>query len=107
MKKISLGPAVLAVAALLSATQFALAATQSFEGTISDSMCEKKHMMHGKTDAQCTEECLKMGSTYVLVADGKVYTLVAKKGVLTPFAGKHVQIQGELSKNSITVSSVR
>ena len=107
MKKFSVGPAVLAVSVLFSASQLALAASQAFEGTVSDSMCEKKHMMPGKSAAQCTEECLKMGSTYVLVTEGKVYPLVAKKGVLTPFAGKHVQVQGELTKNSIAVSSIR
>ena len=102
---------ILAIVALLAAItmpalQTARAASQTFEGVVSDSMCEKKHMMPGKTDAECIAACVKAGSAYVLVADSKVYTLAAKPGVLAAFAGKHVKVQGELKNNTITVAAI-
>jgi hypothetical protein len=81
---------------LTPALRMAGAATQTFTGVISDSMCKQKHMMAGKTDAQCAEECVKAGANYVLVAGDKVYTLSAKKELVAPFAGKKVHIQGNL-----------
>ena len=84
----------------------AMAAPQTFKGTISDSMCKRKHMMPGKSDATCIEECVKAGSSYVLLVGDKAYTLSAQKGALTPFAGKNVVIQGELKGDTIQVSSV-
>jgi hypothetical protein len=92
---------------LMPAFHMAKAATQYFTGVISDSMCKQKHMMPGKTDAQCTEECVKAGASYVLISGGKVYTLSAKKGLITPFAGKKVQVQGDLQGNSITVTAIK
>jgi len=59
-------------------------------------MCKQKHMMPGKTDAKCTEECVKAGASYALVSGDKVYTLSAKQGIIAPFAGKMVQVQGNL-----------
>lgn len=106
MKKfVSIAAALLAVAPF--AVPFAHAANQSFEGTVTDSMCEKKHMMPGKTDAECIKACVKAGSEYVLVADKKVYTLKAKPAQLADFAGKHVTVEGELNQNTITVTSIR
>jgi hypothetical protein len=35
-------------------------------------------MAAGKTDAQCIQECIKSGSSYQLVAGGKMYTLAAR-----------------------------
>jgi hypothetical protein len=107
MRKLTAGSVVLAMAALTLATPLIYAATATFEGTVSDSMCEKKHMMPNKSAAECTEECARAGSAYVLVAKDKVYTLTAKKGLLTPFAGKHAQVEGEVKNNAIVVSAIR
>ncbi|UWZ86563.1 hypothetical protein [Occallatibacter riparius] len=100
-------------AALMIAAGFSVispiarAATQTFEGTISDSMCEKKHMMPGKSDADCIKACIKAGSAYVLITDKKVYTLAGKADDVSKLAGKHVTVQGELKQNTITVSSIQ
>jgi hypothetical protein len=106
MKTHRIVSASLLLAALMPAFYMANAATQSFTGVISDSMCKQKHMMAGKTDAQCTEECVKAGASYVLLSGDKVYTLNAKKGIIAPFAGKKVQIQGELNSNTIAVTAI-
>jgi hypothetical protein len=107
MKRISMIALFLLSAITMPAFKMANAAAQTFEGVVSDSMCKTKHMMPGKTAAQCIEECIKTGSDYVLVADNKVYTLTAKPGVLSHFAGKHVQVQGELKNNTIMVAAIR
>lgn len=100
--------AVLAIlgALILPTSYQAFAAPQTLDGVISDSMCGKKHMMPGKPDADCVKECVKAGSTYVLVVGDKSYTLNAKAGTIAPFAGEHVQVQGEVKQNAIDVSSI-
>lgn len=98
---------IVAALVLAFAVPFALATTHYYDGTVSDAMCEKKHMMAGKSDGACTHECVKAGSAYVLVSEGKVYSLAAKPGQLDSFAGKKVRVQGELKENTITVSSIQ
>jgi hypothetical protein len=96
--------------ALFAATTFvastAWSAPQTFDGVISDSMCVRKHMMPGKSDAECIQECVKAGSKYVLVAGPKVYTLNAKASLIAPYAGKHVQVQGELKNSTLDVQAI-
>ena len=82
------------------------AASQSIDGIVSDSMCGKKHMLPGKTDAQCIQECVNSGSSYALVVGAKVYAIAAKPQTIAPFAGKHVHIEGSLKDNAITVTSI-
>jgi len=105
MKKIILAAAILS-AILMPAMQLVYAATQSFDGVISDTMCGKKHMMSGSSDAKCVEECVKAGAKYALVVGDKVYTLAGDKQTIAPFAGKHVHIDGEVKSNTITVSAI-
>ena len=92
---------------LMPALRMANAAPQPFTGVISDSMCKQKHMLPGKTDAQCTEECIKAGASYILVSGNKVYALSAAKGLIAPFAGKKVQLQGNLQGSSISVTAIK
>jgi len=93
-------------ATMIQAIQQVHAAEKTIDGVVSDTMCGKKHMMPGKTDAQCVQECIKSGSSYALVAGDKVYTLVGKPQTIAPFAGKHVKIEGDLRNNTITVISI-
>jgi len=107
MKKMIVTISVL-LAMLVPALQTAFAATQTFTGVISDSMCKGgKHMMPGKSDAQCIEECVKGGASYVLMVGDKMYTLAAKPGVIAPHAGKTVHLEGELKGSTIAVSVIR
>ena len=107
MKRNPIAASVVLAMSLPFAATYVLAATQTYEGTVSDSMCGKKHMMPGKSDADCTRECVKEGSQYILVTDKATYTLAGKPSQLEPFAGKHVKVQGELNKDTITVSSIK
>ena len=107
MKKTATLTLALLSAIMIPALQQVHAASQPFDGVISDSMCGKKHTMAaGKTDAQCVQECIKSGSSYALVAGSKVYTLAAKPQTIAPFAGKQVHIEGDVKGNTIKVTSI-
>ena len=85
----------------------AKAGTKTFVGNISDSMCGLKHMMPGQSDKDCTLECIKAGSKYVLadVVNGKVYQLSDQKKP-EEFAGQKVKVTGTLKGDMISVSAI-
>jgi hypothetical protein len=92
---------VLAAAALLAAP-----AKKTFTGVISDEMCGADHSgMNVKPDSKCVTECVKMGSSYVLVSGGNIYKLSDQK---TPakFAAKKVTVTGTLEGKTLNVSSI-
>lgn len=106
MRKIAyLGVAVLLGAGLTLAAP--KQGSKTFLGSISDSMCGVKHMMPGKSDKDCTLECVKGGSKYVLAdpASGKVYQLSDQKKP-EEFAGQKVKITGTLKGDTITAMSI-
>jgi hypothetical protein len=83
-----------------------VAAEQTLKGVVSDSMCGRKHMMPGKTDAECIRECIKAKSKYALVTADKTYTLQAQATELEKLAGKQVQVIGEIEGTSLKVSKI-
>lgn len=91
---------------LIAAPTFA--ASRTLTGTVTDTMCENKHMIAGKSDADCTRECMKSKGnwTYGLVVGEKVYSLSGDTTQFASFAGKRVRVSGEQTGNSITVQSV-
>jgi hypothetical protein len=91
---------------IVPAIQQIHAASHPLEGVISDTMCGKKHMLTGKTDAECIQECLKGKTSYALVVGNKVYALEGKPETVAPFAGKHVKVEGDVKGNTITVTAV-
>lgn len=98
---------LLIILLVLVALNFAIGAGQTFTGVLSDSMCGAKHMVPGKTDADCTQICVKAKAKYALVAGDKVYVLAGSLDAAPSLAGKHVEITGEKSGNTITVNSIR
>lgn len=86
----------------------ALAADQTWTGSISDKMCGADHKkMGGKmSDRDCTLACAKGGSPYVLVVDGKVYQLSGRDADLKTHAGHTVRLTGEMKGDTIKVSKV-
>jgi hypothetical protein len=97
---------MVAFAALASAQS-----QQTFNGTITDSMCAKgghAQMRMGPTDADCTTACVMAhDAKYVLADGGSVYVLSDQK---TPekFAGQKVTVTGSLDAKTrtITVASI-
>ena len=91
---------------LLMSSISAIAAPQSFVGTLSESMCGAKHMMPDKSDAECTRICVKANSKYALVVDKKVYILSGPQEDFSKLAGKRVRVAGENKEDTISVKSI-
>jgi hypothetical protein len=102
----------LVFAAALISTAAAFGAEQTWTGQISDSACNKKHEEaaegQGKMpDRDCTLACVRGGSLFVFVSDGKVYQIANQKsGDVATHAGHTVKLTGELKGDAITVSKV-
>ena len=96
--------------AQLAATPVLTPGTESFTGTVSDSMCGAKHAMPGDA-AACTRACVSKGSKYALVVGDKVYTLdtsdKATLDTLDKQAGSKVTVSGTEKDNVIAVNSVK
>ncbi len=75
---------------------------------LSDTMCGKKHMIPGKSDADCTRECMKTKGnwSYGLVVGDKVYRLDGDKDKIAAFAGKQASVTGEATGEKIAVTSI-
>jgi hypothetical protein len=106
MRKISIFTLTVLSAIMIPAIQQVHAATQTIDGVVSDTMCGKKHMLSGKSAAECIRICVKEGSSYAIVVGDKVYTLASKPQAIAPFAGKHVRVEGDLKNNTLTVTSI-
>ena len=102
-----LTPIVVILAIAFPIIQQVYSAPQTFAGTVSDAMCVNKHMMPGKSDAECVQTCVKYGSDYVLVSGKKVFALGAKPQELASYAGKRVVVEGSLEGTKIAVSSIQ
>lgn len=95
----------------LLTAHLAFAAETTLTGKITDSMCDKDHSMMaagGKApDAkQCTLECVKAGSKFVLVSKGKVYMISNQdQPDLKTYAGGTVRLTGELSADGKTIKA--
>ena len=106
-QKISAALAVLVLCGF-GLVSLAVAASQTYTGEVSDSMCGAKHAMGDK--AACTRACVKKGSNYALVVGDKVYTLKTdnKKELaeLDKLAGENAKVTGTAEGDTITVSKV-
>jgi hypothetical protein len=99
-------------AILLGAPAFPSAAEQTWTGKISDSACGAKHEEAAEgqgvmADRECTQACIRGGSKYVLVVDGKVLQIANQDNKdLATHAGHAVRMTGELKGNAITVTKI-
>lgn len=99
--------------AFIAFTSAVSALAASWTGQISDSACGMSHAKmlaeHKdlKTDRDCTLACIKGGSKYVFVSDGKVYDISNQKlGALKTHAGETVELTGTMKGDTITVSKI-
>ena len=98
--------------AALLFTAAATAAEQTWTGQISDSACGAKHEEAVENegvmaDRECTVACVRGGSKYVLVSDGKVFQIANQDNKdLATHAGHAVKMTGELKGNAITVTKI-
>jgi hypothetical protein len=99
-------------AALFAAPAFPFAAEQTWNGKISDSACGAKHEEAAEgqgvmADRECTQACIRGGSKYVLVVDGKVVQIANQDNKdLATHAGHAVKMTGELKGSAIVVSKI-
>jgi hypothetical protein len=89
----------------------AFAAEQTWDATISDSMCVLKHESGAEgqhtTDPDCTRDCVRGGSMYVLLVGEKVYKVANQDHADLPtFAGQSVRVTGEVAGDTITVTRI-
>jgi hypothetical protein len=103
---------LLSVAVLVAAPAIPSAAEQTWTGKISDSACGAKHEEAAEgqgvmADRECTQACVRGGSKYVLVVDGKVLQIANQDNKdLATHAGHLVKMTGELNGSAITVSKI-
>ena len=101
MKKLLFGSAL-----ALSLGSFA-AFADNLTGYVSDAHCGDKHSSPSAANTKCIQTCLKGGSDPVLVSNGKIYKFdAASKDQAVAHAGENVKIDGTLSGDTVTVSSI-
>lgn len=97
---------VVAAGLLIGGALVARPASQTFTGTITDSMCAKADhasMRMGPTDAECTKACIDVhGATYVLYDGRDTYALNDQRRG-EPFAGQKVRVVGTLDAGTKTI----
>ena len=81
-------------------------AAQSWTGTVSDSNCGTKHSTPSAAAAKCVAACVTKGAKYVLVSNGKVYS-VMPQDKFADFAGQSVKVTGSMDGDTITADSVK
>jgi hypothetical protein len=105
---------VLVTAVYLSAASLGAAeqARQTITGQITDSMCKAKHEEAAEgagkmADHDCTVSCVKGGSKYVLLVEGKIYQIANQTFAdVEKLAGQTVKLTGDIQGDAITVSKV-
>jgi len=90
-----------------------ISSAATWKGLISDSACGASHakMMKEhkdlKTNKECTQACIRAGSQYVFVTNGKVYKLQNQNmPELLQNAGQNVTVTGDLKGDTITAATI-
>lgn len=79
---------------------------QTYEGMVTCSRCGARHsVVLGQTAADCVRSCVRDRASFVLVGPDATYVLDGDLGVLGRLAGQRARIVGELSGNTIKISS--
>jgi len=88
---------------LLVSAAMAVAADQTFTGTITDDMCGRDHKdMNMGPDLQCVTECVKGGAKYALW-DGKQTYVLSDQAGAAKFAARKVTVTGMLNAQAKTI----
>ena len=79
--------------------------TETLSGTVTDTMCGMKHIIHNLK--KCPVNCVKtMGAKYALVTGDRTYTLEGKEGEVEKLSGERAQVTGTVQGSTIQVKSV-
>jgi hypothetical protein len=91
---------------IIAMCTFALAASKSWTGTVSDDSCGLKHATAGDASTECVKKCVsEHAAKYTLVSNGKVYQL-EPQDMFADHAGHHVKVTGEMKAGTITATNV-
>jgi hypothetical protein len=78
--------------------------SQTYTGTITDTMCGKDHSaMHITPEDKCVRECVQAGAKYALYDGRNIYTLSDQKNP-ERFAAQKVKISGVLNESAHTLT---
>lgn len=94
------------LALVLASAMSAFAAQTSVTGILTDDMCTKKHMMPGKSNADCVRDCLKHGAKFVVVSQGKAVQVKARPEQLAELAGRKVTVTGDMKNGVLNAASM-
>jgi hypothetical protein len=84
---------------------------RTWTGVISDSMCKRHHESGAEgqetTDPDCTRDCVKGGSKYVLMIDDNAHAIANQDHEqLAEHAGMRVVMRGTLQGDAIEVAAI-
>lgn len=97
---------LLASAAIFLAVSSASAFGEDWKGTVTDSMCNVKHVAGSKDDVECAQKCMKMGDKAVLVVGDKVFKIDNQDAVKNHI-GHKVNVTGSMvSEGTIHIDKV-
>ena len=96
---------------VLLLTAPACARQQTWDGTISDSVCSEMHPFDEHafpmTDKDCTLRCIKDGANFVLVSHGKTYAIQNQDyPALAQYGGAVVELTGRMQREGIVVTNI-
>lgn len=88
---------------VLACTGFAAATRVVVVGVMSDSHCGLKHAVAGEDAAKCVIGCASKGADYVVASEGKLYKFEKKNDFYKNFAGKNVEVVGNLTDGTFAM----
>ena len=97
---------------VVSTAGFLGAAEEMWTGEISDSACGAHHDSGAENvptppAKECVANCVRGGSTYVLVVGQKVFEIANQRAAgLEALAGSKVKVTGEAKNDAITISKI-
>jgi hypothetical protein len=96
---------LIAVATLFVLFFAAGAFAETWQGTVSDSQCSRKHINATKDDVACVESCIKGGDHAVLIVGNKVYK-IANQDAVKNHLGHKVTVSGTLNGDTISIANI-
>jgi hypothetical protein len=83
------------------------AASQTFTGVITDTLCGAKHNMKGHSDVDCAKMCAKASGQYALF-DGQNVLKLSDQKTPAKFAAQKVKVTGTFDSktNTLKVTSI-
>jgi hypothetical protein len=96
---------LIAVATLFVSFSTVSAFAETWQGTVSDSMCARKHVNATKDDVACVESCIKGGDHAVLIVGDKIYK-ISNQDAVKNHLGHKVTVSGTLNGDTIQIDKV-